>query len=160
MDDRTVHADTAGDLNEISKSAAKKAAKKDRVALDKANKSKEKPIGKAEAKQPTAKAGKKKIEGAALIGIDVAREDDFSGWYQQVLLKGEMIDYYDVSGCYILKPASWFIWEQIQAWFNERIKKLGVKNCSFPMFVSEDVLNKEKDHVEGFAAEVAWVTHA
>ena len=45
-------------------------------------------------------------------------------------------------------------------WFNPRIKKLGVKNCSFPLFVSEDVLNREKDHIEGFAAEVAWVTHA
>lgn len=45
-------------------------------------------------------------------------------------------------------------------WFNPRIKKMGVKNCSFPLFVSEDVLNREKDHIEGFAAEVAWVTHA
>lgn len=62
------------------------------------------PIGKAQAKAPTQKAGKKKkIDGAALIGIDVAKEDDFSGWYQQVLLKGDMLDYYDVSGCYILK---------------------------------------------------------
>jgi len=45
-------------------------------------------------------------------------------------------------------------------WFNVRIKKMGIKNCSFPLFVSEDVLNREKDHIEGFAAEVAWVTHA
>lgn len=71
---------------------------------DKVNRSKEVPIGKTQAKAPTQKAGKKKkIDGAALIGIDVAKEDDFSGWYQQVLLKGDMLDYYDVSGCYILK---------------------------------------------------------
>jgi prolyl-tRNA synthetase len=66
--------------------------------------SSELPIGKPQAKAPTQKAGKKKkIDGAALIGIDVAKEDDFSGWYQQVLVKGDMLDYYDVSGCYILK---------------------------------------------------------
>lgn len=58
------------------------------------------------------------------------------------------------------QPASYFIWEEIQQWFNARIKKMGVKNCSFPLFVSEDVLKREKDHIEGFAAEVAWVTHA
>lgn len=133
------------------------------------------PIGKAAAKKPTSKAGnkpkgenkqgqgggkKKKIEGAEMIGIEISKDVDFSGWYAQVLTKGDMLDYYDVSGCYILKPASYFIWEEIQAWFNIKIKALGVKNCSFPMFVSEDVLNREKDHIEGFAAEVAWVTHA
>ena len=58
------------------------------------------------------------------------------------------------------QPASYFIWEEVQQWFNKRIKKLGVKNCSFPMFVSQDVLEREKAHIEGFAAEVAWVTHA
>jgi hypothetical protein len=60
-------------------------------------------IGQSEAKKPTSKAAKKKIEGAALIGIDVAKEEDFPGWYQQVLIKGDMLDYYDVSGCFILK---------------------------------------------------------
>ena len=58
------------------------------------------------------------------------------------------------------KPASWFIWEQIRDWFDIRIKGLGVRNCAFPLFVSEDVLQREKAHIEGFAAEVAWVTHA
>ncbi|RMZ84673.1 hypothetical protein DV737_g972, partial [Chaetothyriales sp. CBS 132003] len=102
---------------------------------------------------------KKKTEGAALIGIDVSKEADFSEWYQQVLTKGDMLDYYDISGCYILKPASQFIWDEVRAWFDAKIKLLGVKNCSFPLFVSEDVLNKEKAHIDGFAAEVAWVTH-
>lgn len=130
----------------------------------KKDKKKDKPIGKPEANLPGKVAGggggkKKKMEGAALIGIDVAKEDDFSGWYSQVLTKGDMLDYYDISGCYILKPASQYIWDEIRAWFDAKIKAMGVKNCSFPLFVSEDVLNKEKSHIEGFAAEVAWVTH-
>ncbi|KAF7512160.1 ribose-phosphate pyrophosphokinase 1 [Endocarpon pusillum] len=160
LPDRSDVPDEAGANGELSKNAAKKAAKRDKQAADKASKSKDKPIGTAEAKLPTSKAAKKKTEDTPLIGIDVAKEDDFSGWYQQVLTKGDMLDYYDVSGCYILKPASYFIWEQVQEWFNIQIKKMGVKNCAFPLFVSEDVLNREKAHIEGFAAEVAWVTHA
>ncbi|CAG8034075.1 unnamed protein product [Penicillium nalgiovense] len=143
-----------------SKNAAKKAAKLAKMQADKADKQAskkgEKGIGKPEAK----KASKKKVDGAALIGIDVSKEEDFSGWYQQVLTKGDLLDYYDVSGCFILKPALFFIWEEIQEYFNKAIKGMGVKNCSFPLFVSEDVLQREKDHIEGFAAEVAWVTHA
>lgn len=103
--------------------------------------------------------GKKKMEGAALIGIDVAKEDDLSEWYQQVILKGEMLDFTDVPGCYIYTPASWSIWETIQAFMNKRIKKMGVKNCYFPVFISEANLTREEEHLEGFAAEVAWVTH-
>lgn len=71
-----------------------------------------------------------------------------------------MLDYYSVSGCYILKPWSYSIWEEIQAWFNIEIKKLGVQNSYFPMFVSQSVLEREKDHIEGFSPEVAWVTRA
>ena len=92
--------------HEVSKSAAKKAAKQEKLAAEKANKSATnttKEAGRAEAKKAVSKAPKKKIEGAALIGIDVSKEEDFSGWYQQVLTKGDMLDYYDVSGCYILK---------------------------------------------------------
>lgn len=91
---------------EISKSALKKAAKQEKLAAEKANKASTNTVmeaGRAEAKKAVNKAPKKKIEGAALIGIDVAKEDDFSAWYQQVLTKGDMLDYYDVSGCYILK---------------------------------------------------------
>lgn len=177
LTDRSNLPEGAGASGELSKNAAKKAAKREKQAADKGSKAKDKPIGVAEARKPSSKPVKKKIEGAALIGIDVAKEEDFSGWYQQVLTKGDMLDYYDVSGCYILKvspticypyyfypnfsqPASYFIWEQVQTWFNSRIKKMGVKNCSFPLFVTEEVLNREKAHVEGFAAEVAWVTHA
>lgn len=85
-----------------SKNAAKKAAKIAKQAADKADKGANKGIAKQEAK----KAPKKKVEGAALIGIDVSKEEDFPGWYQQVLTKGDMLDYYDVSGCFILKVIS------------------------------------------------------
>lgn len=94
------------DTKEVSKNALKKAQKQERLAAEKANKSATnttKELGRAEAKKAVSKAPKKKIEGAALIGIDVSKEDDFSGWYQQVLSKGDMLDYYDISGCYILK---------------------------------------------------------
>ncbi|KAK4704928.1 prolyl-tRNA synthetase, partial [Phenoliferia sp. Uapishka_3] len=84
----------------------------------------------------------------------------FGEWYTQALLKGEMLDYYDISGCYILKPWSYGIWQEIQTWFDVGIKNLGVQNCYFPMFVSSKVLEREKDHIEGFAPEVAWVTRA
>jgi len=78
----------------------------------------------------------------------------------QVLIKADMLDYYSVSGCYILKPWSYSIWEEIQSWFNTEIKKLGVQNSYFPMFISHSVLEREKDHIEGFSPEVAWVTRA
>ena len=71
------------------------------------------------------------MEGAALIGIDVSKEDDLGEWYQQVILKGEMLDFTDVPGCYIYAPASYSIWESIQDFMNKRIKKMGVKNCYF-----------------------------
>jgi prolyl-tRNA synthetase len=94
-----------------------------------------------------------------------------------VLLKADMLDYYSVSGCYILKPWSYGIWETIQrgpphpnwgrfrahdciGWFDDQIKELGVENSYFPMFVSQRVLEREKNHIEGFSPEVAWVTRA
>ncbi|CAG8579518.1 12778_t:CDS:10 [Ambispora leptoticha] len=100
------------------------------------------------------------IEGAAQIGIEVRKEADFSTWYQQVLTRSEMLDYYDVSGCYIIRPLAYNIWQEIQHFFDAAIKELGVEDTYFPMFVSQRVLEKEKDHIEGFAPEVAWVTKA
>ena len=105
-DDTTTNENKQTESQEPSKNALKKAAKQEKLAAEKANKSSSstlKEAGRAEAKKAVNKAPKKKIEGAALIGIDVSKEDDFSGWYQQVLTKGDMLDYYDVSGCYILK---------------------------------------------------------
>ncbi|KLO17648.1 prolyl-tRNA synthetase [Schizopora paradoxa] len=101
-----------------------------------------------------------KIEGAKQIAIGVKKEVDFATWYTNVLLKADMLDYYSVSGCYILKPWSYNIWEAIQEWFNFRIKLMGVENSYFPMFVSQKVLEREKKHLEGFSPEVAWVTRA
>ncbi|ORY85728.1 hypothetical protein BCR37DRAFT_344477 [Protomyces lactucae-debilis] len=116
------------------------------------------------AKEQKPKEGKKQAAapapGQVIIGITVEKEQDFSDWYSQVLIKSDMLEYYDVSGCYILKPWSYSIWEKVQRWFDDEIKKLGVENASFPLFVSNRVLQKEKDHIEGFAPEVAWVTRA
>lgn len=65
-----------------------------------------------------------------------------------------MIEYYDVSGCYVLRPWSFSIWEAIKDFFDAEIRKLGVENCYFPMFVSQAALEKEKTHIEDFAPEV------
>lgn len=95
-----------------------------------------------------------------LLGIDAKKADDFSTWYTQVLTRSEMLEYYDVSGCYILRPWSFQIWKCIQEFFGKAINDLGVEDAYFPLFVSQAALNKEKDHVEGFAPEVAWVTRS
>jgi prolyl-tRNA synthetase len=94
------------------------------------------------------------------LGIEYTKEQNFAKWYQQIITKSEMIEYYEISGCYILRPLAYFIWEGIQSFLDSRFKKNGVQNCYFPMFVSEAALGKEKDHVEGFAPEVAWVTRS
>ncbi|KAG9284251.1 hypothetical protein G9A89_002061 [Geosiphon pyriformis] len=112
-----------------------------------------------QAKKPTKKV-EAAIEGAAQIGIEVRKDVDFSTWYQQVLTRSEMLEYYDVSGCYIIRPLAYNIWQEIQYYFDAAIKELGVENAYFPMFVSQRVLEKEKNHIEGFAPEVAWVTKA
>lgn len=75
----------------------------------------------------------------------------------QVITKAEMIEYYDVSGCYVLRPWSFAIWEAIKDFFDCEIKKLGVENCYFPMFVSQAALEKEKTHIEDFAPEVGYL---
>ncbi len=106
-------------------------------------------------------AGKKdtgKKEDANQNGIEYTREKNIAKWYQQVITKSEMIEYYEVSGCYILRPWSFFIWERITNFLDPSFKELGVQNAYFPMFVSKAALTKEKDHIAGFAPEVAWVT--
>ncbi|ODQ63804.1 proline-tRNA ligase [Nadsonia fulvescens var. elongata DSM 6958] len=131
------------------------------LATSSASASSKDSTAKKDTKKDSASAKKDgKIDGAALVGITADKELDFPGWYSQIVTKGEMLDYYDVSGCYIMRPASYFVWEQIQDYFNFRIKAMGVQNAYFPMFVSNRVLEKEKDHIEGFAPEVAWVTRA
>ncbi|KAI9517973.1 hypothetical protein NQZ68_001143 [Dissostichus eleginoides] len=94
------------------------------------------------------------------LGLEAKKEENLADWYSQVITKAEMIEYYDVSGCYVLRPWSYSIWQTIQAFFDAEIKKLGVENCYFPMFVSQAALEKEKSHIEDFAPEVAWVTRS
>ncbi|KAI7866547.1 hypothetical protein BDF14DRAFT_1812647 [Spinellus fusiger] len=123
---------------------------------------------KAPAKAP---AAKKKAPAAATattvqdeevhqMGIEAKKDVDFPKWYQQVLTKSEMLDYYDVSGCYILRPLAYNVWKEITNFFDAAITEMGVEDTYFPMFVSSRVLQREKDHIEGFAPEVAWVTKA
>lgn len=94
-----------------------------------------------------------------LVEAITSMEEDFAQWYTDVVKKAELIDYSSVKGCMILKPAGYAIWENIQHELDRRFKETGVENVYMPLFIPESLLNKEKDHVEGFAPEVAWVTH-
>ena len=84
---------------------------------------------------------------------------DFAQWYTDIVKKAELCEYSSVKGCMIIEPAGYAIWENIQKNVDKRFKDTGVQNCAMPMFIPESLLQKEKDHVEGFAPEVAWVTH-
>ena len=84
---------------------------------------------------------------------------DFAQWYTDIVKKADLIDYTSVKGCMVIKPAGYAIWENIQQELDKRFKETGVENVYLPMFIPESLLQKEKDHVEGFAPEVAWVTH-
>jgi len=94
-----------------------------------------------------------------LVEAITSMEEDFAQWYTDVVKKAELIDYTSVKGCMVIRPAGYAIWELIQKDLDDRFKKTGVQNVYLPMFIPESLLNKEKDHVEGFAPEVAWVTH-
>ncbi len=94
-----------------------------------------------------------------LVEAITSMEVDFAQWYTDVVKKAELIDYSSVKGCMIIKPAGYAIWENIQKELDARFKATGVENVYMPMFIPESLLQKEKDHVEGFAPEVAWVTH-
>ncbi|XP_068089017.1 bifunctional glutamate/proline--tRNA ligase isoform X3 [Hyperolius riggenbachi] len=94
------------------------------------------------------------------LGLEAKKEENLADWYSQVITKSEMIEYYDVSGCYVLRPWAFAIWDSIKDFFDAGIKKLGVENCYFPMFVSQAALEKEKTHIADFAPEVAWVTRS
>ncbi|MCM1084555.1 MAG: proline--tRNA ligase [Clostridium sp.] len=94
-----------------------------------------------------------------LVEQITSMSEDFAQWYTDVVLKAELIDYTSVKGCMVLKPAGYAIWELIQRQLDDRFKETGVENVYLPMFIPESLLQKEKDHVEGFAPEVAWVTH-
>lgn len=94
-----------------------------------------------------------------LVEAITSMEEDFARWYTDVVKKAELIDYTSVKGCMAIKPAGYAIWELLQRQLDDRFKATGVENVYLPMFIPESLLEKEKDHVEGFAPEVAWVTH-
>ena len=85
-------------------------------------------------------------------------DEDFAKWYTDIVKKADLIDYSSVKGCMIIRPYGYAIWENIQKILDTRFKETGVENVYMPMFIPESLLTKEKEHVEGFAPEVAWVT--
>ena len=99
-------------------------------------------------------AGDKKLV-SEITSMDV----DFAQWYTDICKKADLIDYSSVKGCMIIRPYGYAIWENIQKILDDRFKELGHENVYMPLFIPESLLNKEKEHVEGFAPEVAWVTY-
>lgn len=89
-----------------------------------------------------------------------AIDEDFAQWYTDVVKKAELVDYTTVKGCMIIRPYGFAIWENIQKYLHNRIKETGHENVYMPMFIPESLLQREKDHVEGFSPEVAYVTKA
>ena len=98
-------------------------------------------------------------EQKKMVEAITSMEEDFAKWYTDVVKKAELIDYSSVKGCMILRPYGYAIWENIQKIMDGMFKETGHENVYMPMFIPESLLQKEKDHVEGFAPEVAWVTH-
>ncbi len=94
------------------------------------------------------------------VGITAKKGENFSEWYSQLIIKSELVDYTSVSGCFAFRPYGYSIWEKIVAEVDKRLKKMGVQNVYFPLFIPEKLLKKEQQHVKGFAPEVAWVTEA
>ncbi len=88
-----------------------------------------------------------------------SKEEAFSQWYIDVVKKADLADYTDVKGCMVIKPYGYSLWENMQKCLDQKIKATGHKNAYFPLFIPESLLKKEAEHVEGFAPEVAWVTH-
>ena len=93
-----------------------------------------------------------------MVGQITDMEKDFAQWYTDVVKKAELADYSGVKGCRVIRPSGYAIWENIQRDLDARFKALGHENVYMPMFIPESLLQKEKDHVEGFAPECAWVT--
>jgi len=94
------------------------------------------------------------------IGITVTKNDDFSEWYTQVVLKAELADYAPVKGLIVLRPDGYSIWESIKSALDEKLKKEGIRNGFLPILIPESLLSKEKKHFAGFNPEAFWVTHS
>jgi len=115
--------------------------------------------GKFIKEEPEPKQVMKKIPEKNSKGI-TAEKDELSNWYVQLLQKAELIEYTNVSGCYIFRPRAYAIWEKVQKYFDNKIRKDGVKNAYFPLLIPKSNLMKEQEHVKGFTPEVAWITKA
>jgi prolyl-tRNA synthetase len=94
-----------------------------------------------------------------LVSQITSRSEDFAKWYTDIVKKAELIEYSGVKGCMVIRPYGYAIWENIQKLLDKRFKDTGHENVYMPLFIPESLLNKEKDHVIGFAPEVAWITH-
>ena len=92
-------------------------------------------------------------------GMSVRKEENFSEWYNQLVQKAELADYSDVKGFMVIRPNAYSIWEQIQSYFDKRIKALGVRNAYFPLLIPESFFKKEAEHARGFTPEVAWIAN-
>lgn len=86
-------------------------------------------------------------------------EEDFAKWYTDIVKKADLVDYSSVRGSMVIRPYGYAIWENIQKYVDARLKETGHENVYMPLLIPESLLQKEKDHIEGFAPEVAWVTH-
>jgi prolyl-tRNA synthetase len=113
--------------------------------------------GHAEHKHAEHHKTEKKEQKEDLAGITVKKAEDFSEWYNQVVQKSGLADYSVISGCMVIKPYAYAIWENIMHWFDAKIKSTGVQNAYFPMFIPESFFKKEAEHFKGFIPEVAWV---
>lgn len=94
-----------------------------------------------------------------MVADITAMDEDFAKWYTDICKKAELVSYTSVKGCMVIRPYGYAIWENIQHILDGKFKETGHQNVNMPMFIPESLLQKEKDHVEGFAPEVAWVTH-
>ncbi len=108
----------------------------------------------------------KTVKASFIMGKDkkmveeiTSMDEDFARWYTDIVKKAELMDYSGVRGCMVIEPYGYAIWENIVAILDKKFKELGHQNVSMPLLIPESLLQKEKDHIDGFAPEVAWVTH-
>ncbi len=99
------------------------------------------------------------MDNKKMVNDITSMDEDFAKWYTDIVKKAELVEYTSVKGCMVIRPYAYAIWENIQRLLDGMFKETGHENVCMPMFIPESLLNKEKDHVEGFAPEVAWVTH-
>ena len=102
----------------------------------------------------------KQDKADAFVTEITPRSEDFSRWYLDIVRRAELADYSPVKGCMVIRPYGYAVWELIQQAFDAEFKKTGHVNAYFPLFIPESLLHKEAEHVEGFAPQVAYVTHA